>query len=191
MNYLNGDFKHLVVENFFEQFDLIKDEFKKIPLYDCVELTKKNRETFNLKEKDGAETWPGLRSEPLFKVSPFLHALFLQSFEKHFGSFFNKEKVSAKTSIHLRLGEDESKDWIHNDYAVADFSLLVYLSETNLNSSTGIYNDKQQLISDIKFVQNRALLFSSKYPHRAIGNHGDNIDNGRLTFNAFFRIMEK
>ena len=69
MNCLGNEFTSIIVEDFFEQFDLIKDEFKKIPLYDSVELTKLNRETFNL--NSGEETWPGLRSEPLFKISPF------------------------------------------------------------------------------------------------------------------------
>ena len=53
MNCLGNQFTSIVVEYFFEQFDLIKDEFKKIPLYDSVELTKLNRETFNLTENGG------------------------------------------------------------------------------------------------------------------------------------------
>ena len=190
MNYLKNQFTSVIVEDFFEQFDLIKNEFKKIPLYDCVELTKKNRQTFNLSEKNNIETWPGLRSEPLFFTSPFLHALFLQTFEKKIKDFFPNKKVSCKTSIHLRLEKDDEVDWIHHDKLVADYSLLVYLSNTNLKSGTGIYNLNKELITDIKFVQNRALLFSSDYLHNAIGNHGDNINNGRLTFNAFFKIGE-
>ena len=34
-------------------------------------------------------------------------------------------------------------------------------------------------------VQNRAVLFSSSYKHRAINNHGTDVNNGRLTLNIF------
>ena len=188
MNCLGNQFTSIVVEDFFEQFDLIKDEFKKIPLYDSVELTKLNRETFNLTENGGEETWPGSRSEPLFKVSPFLEALFLQTFDNKFKNFFADKKVSCKTSLHLRLDKDDTSDWIHQDNEVADYSLLVYLSDTNLQSGTGLYNPKKELITDVKFVQNRAFLFTIDYFHKAIGNHGNDIHDCRLTFNAFFRI---
>ena len=65
------------------------------------------------------------------------------------------------------------------------YSMLVYLSPTNLNSGTDLYNENDEMITSFKFVQNRAVLFSSSYKHRAINNHGTDVNNGRLTLNIF------
>tara|TARA_A100001015_G_C14950754_1_gene696640 strand:- start:1195 stop:1449 length:255 start_codon:yes stop_codon:yes gene_type:complete len=80
------------------------------------------------------------------------------------------------------------KDWIHKDDVKSQFSGLVYLSPTNLESGTRFYDDKENEIADIKFVQNRFVFFNGNYNHMSIGNHGTNIENGRLTLNAFFTI---
>ena len=50
--------------------------------------------------------------------------------------------------------------------------MLVYLSETNLQSGTSLYDENDKLITDVKFIQNRALIFDSRYSHAAINNHG-------------------
>jgi len=38
------------------------------------------------------------------------------------------------------LEKDNGKDWIHRD--ASDFALIVYLSDTNLNSGTTFYDDE-------------------------------------------------
>ena len=80
--------------------------------------------------------------------------------------------------------EHNEKDFIHTDVPHM-YSMLVYLSPTNLNSGTDLYNENDEMIASFKFVQNRAVLFSSSYKHRAINNHGTDVNNGRLTLNIF------
>ena len=65
------------------------------------------------------------------------------------------------------------------------YSMLVYLSPTNLSSGTDLYNENDEVINSVKYVQNRALVFSSSYKHKAVNNHGTDINNGRLTLNIF------
>jgi hypothetical protein len=175
--------KTIIVDNFFDNFNLIENEFKKIKLYTREEFNNLHESITGTKE-----TWPGYRSWLLSEVNPFLFNLFLKEFDIKFDNFFNGKLFKAKTHIHLRLKEDEEKDWIHTDDP-AHYSFLVYLSKTNLDSGTQLFNEKNELITDIKFVQNRAVLFDSKYNHRSKGNHGTDIHNGRLTFNAFFNII--
>ena len=65
---------------------------------------------------------------------------------------------------------------------------IVNLSKTNLKSGTILYDKDDNIITESKFVQNRAILFDSRYRHMATTNYGNNIDNGRLTLNAFFKL---
>jgi len=60
----------IVVENFFSNFENIKDEFKKIPLYSLEEYN----ERFHKKELR-KENWPGKRSQALHQSNPFLFNL--------------------------------------------------------------------------------------------------------------------
>ncbi len=89
----------------------------------------------------------------------------------------------------MRLDEDEQKDWIHTDDDTADYSMVINLSDTNLKSGTSFFDDNNNEVLTSKFVQNRAIVFKSDIKHRALGNHGTNIDNGRLTMNAFFKVI--
>ena len=92
-------------------------------------------------------------------------------------------KFLMKAHIHLRLEEDDEKDWIHKDQSFA--SILIYLSETNLLSGTCLYDESKNITNTINFVQNRAFLFNGKTNHMALNNHGTDINNGRLTLNCF------
>jgi hypothetical protein len=175
--------KCIIVDNFFDDFFYIRDYFKNIKLYDLNTYRK-----FKDIENPKLENWPGKRSKILHNTEPFLFSLFMKNFYEKFNNPFNQKKFNVKTHIHLRLEKDNELDWIHKD-CPEDYSLLVYLSETNLNSGTALYDEDKNLITDIKFVQNRAILFDSNYNHRAIQNHGNNIHNGRLTFNAFFKLL--
>ena len=43
------------------------------------------------------------------------------------------------------------------------------------------------MINDVKFVQNRFVMYSANYKHMGYGHHGKNIDDGRLTLNLFIK----
>ena len=83
-----------------------------------------------------------------------------------------------------RLDEHKEIDFIHKDEPHM-YSMLVYLSPTNLSSGTDLYNENDEVINSVKYVQNRALVFNSSYKHKAVNNHGTDINNGRLTLNIF------
>ena len=96
------------------------------------------------------------------------------------------KKYTFHLFIHLRLSSDQQKDWVHTDKS--KYSFLTYLSETNYKSGTVLYdkiNDDFYPHTEINFKQNRALLFKASEYHCSKFNHGDNINNGRLTLNAF------
>ena len=98
----------------------------------------------------------------------------------------SRNQFNMHAHLHLRLNEDNQKDFIHTD--VCDLTMIVYLSETNLKSGTAIYNDKHEETQSAKFVQNTAFLFAGNQLHGSLLNYGDNIDNGRLTLNCFIKF---
>ena len=55
-----------IIDGFFDNFNLIKDAFKNIPLYNLKQYKKKFNEKSN---------WPGYRSDNLINVNPFLYNL--------------------------------------------------------------------------------------------------------------------
>ena len=168
--------KTMVVDNFFDNFSAIKDEFKKIPRYTADKHPSEDNE------------WDGERSGYLVDSDKFLINLFINEFNFWFGNFFG-EKLYLHIFTHL-LTKKSKKMAIHKDSvfpAYATYSMLVYLSDTNLKSGTALYDPRgKDIITDIKFVQNRAVVYDSRYFHAATGNYGDNEDNGRLTLNAFW-----
>lgn len=175
----------MVVEDFFQNYEQIKDEFKLIPRYEF-----NDHPDIKPKLKDGEKVplkyhWPGERSQDLKKTNKFLTALFIKEFDQKFG-YFMGEKLGFALYTHMRLKKHSTTEWTHKDSPDSIFSSLVYLSNTNLNSGTKLYDDNDEEVANIKFVQNRALIFDSTYTHAAIGNHGENQDDGRLTLNIFW-----
>jgi hypothetical protein len=168
----------IIVDKFFDNFNNIKDSFKNIQLF--------NQEEFNKKFNDTG-TWPGFRSEELYTGNPFLFNLIIKEIYSKFGQLsFNNRNINVKSHIHLRLAEDNKKDWIHKDPFFA--TLMVFLSETNLKSGTCLYDENKNVTDTINFVQNRALLFDSNKYHKSLNNYGDNLQNGRLTLNCFINL---
>jgi len=174
MNYL----KHIIVDNFFDDFELIEDEFKKIILHNLKDFNQKFNESQN---------WPGNRSGSLNKESPFLFNLYNKEFNIKIGNLFKDIKIVTKSYIHLRLKEDSKKDWIHRDSDNFTYTCLIYLSKTNINSGTRLFSDDEKIITDIKFIQNRAVFFDARYLHSAYGHYGTSINDGRLTLNTFYK----
>ena len=159
-------------ENFFPNLYLILPEIKKIKLY--------NQEEFNKLEKTNA-TWPGYRSLNLLKTNPILHQYITSLI--HQKKLFDKGLWEIEAFLHLRLKEDKYKDWIHKD--PDDLAALIYLSETNLDSGTLLFDDNNYLINDIKFVTNRFIMYHGQYNHKGYGHYGTSIEDGRLTINLF------
>ena len=176
----------LVVDNFFDNFQNIQEHFKKIPLYNHTKYHKK------LGKEQGSK-WPGKRSLPLNTEQPFLFNLIMnEMFVKFHNCFENGRKIKMAASVNLRLNKDDKKDFVHTDDPYL-FTLMIYLSETNLKSGTGLFDTitskKPNTIVD--FVQNRAFLFNSKIPHKSLHNYGSNINNGRLTLNCFIKYINE
>jgi hypothetical protein len=150
-------------------------------LVDLQKINLLNQQEYNQKHKDYS-TWPGYRSDPLFLNNKFLYFFIIQCVQKVFS--LHKYKVSL--SLHLRTKEDDLKDWIHVDDDV-NLAFLIYLNDTNLNSGTYLYDNNNNVIADVKYVQNRFFLYNSNYKHKGYGHFGENCFNGRLTINGFLK----
>ena len=68
----------IIKENFFYNFNNIKNEFKKIKRYKSREFNKKFNEN---------QDWPGERSQDLFKDNPFLFNLIVKELYEKFNCF--------------------------------------------------------------------------------------------------------
>ena len=154
-------------------------EIKKIKLY-----TAKDHPAKKMKIK---MTYPGTRSKNLYHEKPILWNYINDIIIKH--KILDERSWNIDTFLHLRLDKDKDKDWIHKDQT-EDFAALIYLSETNLNSGTKIYDENDNMIDDIKFVQNRLIMYSANYKHMGYGHHGKDINDGRLTLNLFIKMNE-
>jgi hypothetical protein len=161
-------------DNFFPNLNLILPEVKKIKLY--------NLEQFH-KLHHGKGNWPGYRSLPINQTNPSLY-LYINHLMRE-KKLIPKGKYSISTFLHLRLKEDDKKDWIHKDDD--DFAGLIYLSNSNPHSGTYLYDENKNIINDIKFVQNRFVMYDGSYNHMGYGHHGSSIKDGRLTLNLFIK----
>ena len=161
-------------DNFFQDIDLILPEIKKIKLYSLKEYNELTKEK---------ETWPGYRSLPIIETNPVLYS--------YINHIIRVKKLMPEgnyligTFLHLRLKENNDEDWIHKDDE--DYAALIYLSKTNLDSGTLLFNEDKNVINDIKFLQNRFVLYDAKYNHVGYGHHGSSIEDGRLTLNLFIK----
>jgi|TARA_R100000149_G_scaffold60287_1_gene29406 hypothetical protein len=160
--------KLLIVDKFFEdmQFLNVVNEIKKLRFYELKE--------FNFKFKD-SQSWPGKRTEILPKVNLSLSKKITDQFILKTKSFLEPGDMDIQMYAHIRNKKDGKKDWIHWDADISTYTGLIYLSKSNLKSGTYFYNAKKQMIGDVKFVQNRLLIFDSRYLHKAYGHH-----DGRL-----------
>tara|TARA_R110000751_G_C13787466_1_gene481759 strand:+ start:1830 stop:2333 length:504 start_codon:yes stop_codon:yes gene_type:complete len=162
--------RYYVLENFFDNFDRMKEEFKEIPFYDLKKFNK---------IEDEKQQWPGKRSLALHKKHPILFNLLIKELPIKFSDFFGNKYFKCDAYIHLRNKKDGKKDWVHKD-DLYQYTLMVYLSETNLDSGTAFYDEDFKETGKVAMVQNRALIFDGRYNHAAYGHH-----DGRLTLNGF------
>ena len=172
----------IVVENFFDNLNIIEEELKKIPLYNLEEM-----QSLIKAGDDKTGQWPGRRSLCLNEASPFLFNLIVKEKKEKFKNIFANSKWSISSHIHLRLKSDDKNDWIHRD--VWDYGMLIYLNN-NLQSGTNFYpDDSDEPNMVVKCVKNRAILFNGDIRHRSMKNFGNNIEDGRLTINLFLKKM--
>jgi len=172
-----------VYDNFFSNNILhaIIDRAKNTQLYNFDDH-KKHVENYNI------GYWYGRRSYNLVEEDKLLNALILD--EISFKHIFHRPVTMIDSYIHLR-SKNTQDDYIHVD--PADFSLIIYLSPTNLTSGTKFYTtleetDIEKETMFVKCVQNRAVLFHSGIAHAAYKNFGEDINDGRLTLNAFLKF---
>ena len=162
-----------VVDNFFEDLLPIYNKTKNLKFYKLKE--------FNTKFKTN-QKWPGVRTEIIPKVDLELSQIVMKVFLTKFRNFLDSGDSKITMYAHQRDKKYSKEDFIHTDSDLTKYSCLIYLSKTNLNSGTKFYNEKKQVINDFKFVQNRALIFDSRYLHSAYGHH-----NGRLNLSLFIK----
>jgi len=165
--------KAFQIDNFFENINVIYKECKKLKFYTLGELP-----------SDPDINWPGKRTEELFKVNKLLQ-YFVEKYLILNDIITVKSNKKISMFAHARFKGEENKDWIHKDKAT--LGCLLYLSPTNLNSGTYLFSEKNEIINDFKFVQNRFIAYDANYNHMAYGHHGDTIDNCRLTLNIFIK----
>jgi hypothetical protein len=167
--------KLLMIDDFLPHLKEYLSEIYKIPLYEIGEYNKKFNSNSN---------FPGKRSNTLLVDNKFLFFLILQNLNK---VCFLKRYV-LDLHLHLRREQDLLKDWVHKDQE--DYAFLIYLNETNLNSGTYLYDENNNIISDIKYVQNRFVIYNGSYNHMGYGHFGNSPENGRLTINGFLKVVE-
>ena len=163
------------LENFFYNLDYILPELYKIKLY--------SKEEYDKEFPNNGQLWPGYRSADLTVSNPILTSFVFTQLEKI--KILQNKNLKIHIYLHLRTEKDEKDEFIHTDDDFYKYGGLVYLNDTNLNSGTKIYEDKDQMINDIKYVKNRLIIFNGSYRHKGYGYFGNNSNNGRLTLNLF------
>lgn len=168
--------RHLVIDNFFDYNQLI---------YLLPYL--REREHFFRNEHpeyQGIDSvWPGKRSLDIFKVEPPLACLFGNAMGDLFPQNASADSMSLYT--HFRYDNNNDQDWVHQDGT--PITTIVYLSETNMNSGTQFFDavENGNLILDVPFVQNRAVIFNGDVPHCSKCNYGTTDAGARFTMNFF------
>jgi len=182
----------VVIDNFFDNFEEIENEFRKVKLYDIEEF-KKNI-GIGPEAYKRPINWPGFRSDALERLNPELFKIFNKTFtEKLPGHPMSTTPVRAGVHVHLRTEKDNKDDFIHTDVPTL-YTCLVYLSESKSYSGTAFY-DKENVVTKpnvnclVGYKKNRLVIFDSTIPHCSIGNFGENKYNGRLTLNCFFHAV--
>jgi len=170
-----------IIDNFFApwQLKLVTKELKSMPFYSADEHPQRNEAVY-----------PGKRTDELVRVNPLLESFLCRRLDST-GIPPIARPYQITQYGHLRLDEDNKEDFIHTDVSF-DWAFLLYISSTNLESGTKFYSagankntPKDSEDAFIKFKQNRMVVFDATVPHMAWGNHGKDLDDGRLTINGF------
>lgn len=122
--------------------------------------------------------FPGRRTLQLSKESPFFYLNIVNNVYDRFGIKLNDQ---AGVYCHVRF-ENDRDDWIHTDKGK---TILVFLSETNLDSGTCFFDNNNNLTDNISFIHNRAIMFDGNIKHMSKKNYGSSVEDGRMTINIF------
>ena len=157
-------------DNFFEDLESVRSSAFQTPLHTCEEYNK---------EFNRSEDWPGRRSNILSEANPELNEIIHQHIHRlpMFGG------LQFHCMVHYR-GQG-TEDWVHMDRE--PLAGIIYINPTNYNSGTRIYDTNQQVVSDIKYVQNRMVMYSGGYLHSGYGHFGTTHTQGRTTINLFVK----
>lgn len=160
-------------DNIFKHIKVIRASALDVPLYTCEDYNNQ----FNR-----AEDWPGKRSNLLSEAQPDLNQAIHDAVNQipMFGG------LRFRTFVHFRGKGCE--DWVHMDRE--PLAGIIYINPTNVESGTRIYNTDQQMITDVKYVQNRLLMYSGGYLHSGYGHFGDTPADGRTTINLFLDMSQ-
>ena len=159
-------------DNFFPDIEYVRDEVLKVSLLSCAD--------YNAKYKR-EETWPGMRSWLLSEVAPELNTLI----DNNIQSLPWFKELKFHKFVHFR-GADSSVSQVHNDNV--HLAGLIYINATNPSSGTLLHEAGGDVINDIKYVQNRLVIYSGAYPHNSYGHFGSDPATGRLTINLFLDL---
>ena len=163
----------------------INTNFNFFPFIQDVYKLCKNIELYKIEEhplyQNDDNEWPGHRSLELSESEPFLYLSILEQAKNKLGLRTELYR-DIKSFVHVRGNEDDSKDWIHKDQCD---TILVYLSESNLESGTTFYTNQEEVLLDLAFFQNAAVFFDGRISHKSKLNYGDSIENSRMTLNIF------
>lgn len=172
-----------VYDNFFSKtiFNAVYERAKSLPLHTAEDH----------KVRYGYGNWPGHRSFKLSEADNLFNALAFDTLVRTH-PFDERHVLYGDWFIHLRGADSKDTDWIHKDMEL--FSVLVYLSPTNLTSGTKFYFSDTEPNKDhdtvfVKCVQNRAVVFSANIPHLSYNNYGKDVNDGRLTLNGFLKYV--
>jgi hypothetical protein len=186
----------IVVDNFFENPDFIRDSALNLP-YDFI------------------ADYPGMRTQGVCqKQSLELKEKFeriLNLSISRWDMFDGDKKKHMNTCYQVCLAEDRT--WIHHDYTT--WAGIVYLTpDPDINSGTGFFKhketgishwskddpstdfnttsdmydlDKWELTAEVKNIYNRLIIYKANQYHRSmVPGFGNNYVTGRLTQVFFF-----
>lgn len=166
----------IVVDDFFSDISAVNHELADVEQWSLLDHP----------DRKEMGSWLGYRSKNLVPLNHSIVQQFRECAEDYLGG-----STDMTLYKHTRLASDERFDYIHSDGKDL-IAGLVYLSTTNLNSSTRFYDGElagSNMLADVKFVQNRAVFFTGEMPHSAFGNHGEDLQSGRTTLNLFARYI--
>lgn len=157
-------------DDFFPDIEQIRTWALSVPQYACEEYNR----TFAR-----VEDWPGTRSDLLSTAHPALHEALHQRL--HLNPL--TQGLQFHAFVHFR--PEGTEDWIHMDRE--PLAGIIYINPTQTQSGTRMYSQDQQMITDVKYVQNRLLLYSGAYLHASYGAFGLTPHEGRTTLNLFLK----
>ena len=165
------------INTHFNFFPFIHDTYqfcKKVEFFSCDNHP-------DYQNNPNRSTWPGLRSLEISQSEPFLFLTIIEHAQNKLG--LKKELYkNILAYVHLRTEKDDLQDWIHKD---TTDTILIYLSESNLNSGTTFYTNKEEIILDLRFLQNASVFFDGSISHKSKLNYGNSLENSRMTLNIF------